>query len=67
MIRKNFYTPLFIATAVIVLALLWGFVFRRLYTFHGTVISPPLPLTDFSLQTAIGFGGSFAHWRTASG
>ena len=52
MIRKNFYTPLFIATAVVVLALLWGFVFRRPYTFHGTVISPPLPLTDFSLQTA---------------
>lgn len=52
MIRKNFYTPIFIATAVIGLTMLMVFVFRRPYAFHGTVINPPLPLTDFSLQTA---------------
>ncbi|MDP1716007.1 MAG: SCO family protein [Anaerolineales bacterium] len=54
MIKKNIYAPLYIATAVIALSLLIGFAFRRPYTFHGTVIEPPLPVTDFSLQTANG-------------
>ena len=54
MIKKSFYTPLYIATAVLALSILLGFVFRKPYAFHGTVISPPLPVTDFSLQTANG-------------
>ena len=54
---KNSYIPLYIATAVIALALFIGFVFRQPYAFHGTVINPPLPLSDFSLKT--GNGESF--------
>ena len=30
------------------------FVFRKPYVFHGTMINPPLPLTDFSLETSNG-------------
>ena len=52
MIKKNLYVVLFSMTAVIALTLLVEFVFRRPYSFHGTVITPPLPVTDFSLQTA---------------
>ncbi len=52
--RNLSYAPLFILTAVLGVALVAGFVFRRPYAFHGTVINPPLPVTDFSLQTANG-------------
>ncbi len=52
MTKKNPYFVLFIATAVIVLTILVEFVFRRPYSFHGTTINPPLPVTDFTLQTA---------------
>ncbi len=52
MIKKNPYFVLFIATAVIALTILVEFVFRRPYSFHGTVINPPLPVTDFTLLTA---------------
>lgn len=52
MIKKNPYFVLLIATAVIGLTMLVEFVFRKPYSFHGTVIDPPLPVTDFSLQTA---------------
>lgn len=52
MIKKNLYFVLFIMTAVIALTVLVEFVFRRPYSFHGTVINPPLPVTDFSLPTA---------------
>ena len=52
MIKKNLYVVLFIMTAVIALTVLVEFVFRRPYSFHGTVINPPLPVTDFSLPTA---------------
>ena len=52
MIKKNQYYLLFIMTAVIALGVLVGVVFRRPYSFHGTVINPPLPVTDFTLQTA---------------
>ncbi len=52
MIKKNLYVVLFSMTAVIALTVLVEFVFRRPYSFHGTVITPPLPVTDFSLQTA---------------
>lgn len=52
MIKKNLYFVLFIVTAVIALTILVEIVFRRPYSFHGTVINPPLPLTDFALQTA---------------
>ncbi len=51
MIKKNPYYLLFIMTAVIALGILIEVVFRRPYSFHGTVINPPLPVTDFSLQT----------------
>ena len=52
MIKKNPYFVLLIATAVIGLTMLVELVFRKPYSFHGTVINPPLPVTDFSLQTA---------------
>ncbi len=52
MIKKNPYFVLLIVTAVIGLTMLVEFVFRKPYSFHGTVINPPLPVTDFSLQTA---------------
>lgn len=52
--KKPSYTPLFILTAVLAVVLAAGFIFRRPYAFHGTVINPPLPVTDFSLQTANG-------------
>ena len=52
MIKKNLYFVLIIVTAVIALTILVEIVFRRPYSFHGTVINPPLPLTDFVLQTA---------------
>ena len=51
MIKKNLYFVLFIVTAIIALTFLAELVFRRPYSFHGTVINPPLPMTDFSLQT----------------
>ena len=52
MIKKNLYVVLFIMTAAIALTVLVELFFRRPYSFHGTVITPPLPVTDFSLQTA---------------
>lgn len=52
MITKNSYVPLFVAIAVTTVALLIGLVFRKPYQFHGTIITPPLLLSDFSLQTA---------------
>lgn len=52
MIKKNPYFVLLIVTAVIGLTMLVELVFRKPYSFHGTVINPPLPVTDFSLQTA---------------
>ena len=52
MIKKNQYYLLFIMMAVIALGVLIEIVFRRPYSFHGTTISPPLPVTDFALQTA---------------
>ena len=52
MIKKNHYYLLFIMMAVIALGVLIEVVFRRPYSFHGTTIIPPLPLTDFALQTA---------------
>lgn len=52
MIKKNPYFVLFILTAAIALGVLIEVVFRKPYSFHGTVIDPPLPVTDFSLQTA---------------
>ena len=54
MIKKNSSIPLYISIAVIALALLIGFAFRRPYAFHGATINPPLPVPDFSLETANG-------------
>lgn len=51
-IKKNQYYLLFILTAVIGLTVLIEIVSRRPYSFHGTVINPPLPVKDFALQTA---------------
>ena len=50
--KKLSYIPLYILLAVLAMTLVATIVFRRPYTFHGTVINPPLPLTDFALQTA---------------
>ncbi len=50
--KKLSFTPLLIATAVLGIALAASFIFRRPYVFHGTVIDPPLSVTDFTLQTA---------------
>lgn len=52
MIKRNPYFVLLIVTAVIALTILVELVFRRPYSFHGTVINPPLPVTDFALPTA---------------
>jgi protein SCO1 len=52
MSKRPSYTLLFILTIVLGIAVVASFVFARPYTFHGTVITPPLPVTDFSLQTA---------------
>lgn len=54
MMKKNSYTPLYITIAVLILALLMVFVFRKPYAFHGATISPPLPVPDFSLETSNG-------------
>ncbi|GER79185.1 MAG: SCO family protein [Anaerolineae bacterium] len=50
--KKISFTPLIMATAVLGIALAASFIFRRPHTFHGAVIDPPLPVTDFTLQTA---------------
>jgi protein SCO1/2 len=50
--KKISYTPLLISIAALGIALAASFIFRRPYTFHGAVIDPPLPVTDFALQTA---------------
>ncbi|MBV6391178.1 MAG: hypothetical protein KPEEDBHJ_00386 [Anaerolineales bacterium] len=52
MIKKNLYFVLFIVTVVIGLTMLVEVVFRKPYSFHGTIINPPLPVTDFTLQTS---------------
>lgn len=52
--KQNSYIPLYVATAILALALLIAAVFTRTYTFHGSVITPPLSVTDFTLQTANG-------------
>lgn len=50
--KKTSYTPLYILMAVLAVTVIVVLGFRRPYTFHGTVISPPLPVSDFALQTA---------------
>lgn len=50
--KKVSYTPLYFLTAVLAVTLIAGVVLKRPYAFHGTVIDPPLPVTDFTLQTA---------------
>lgn len=49
--KKVSYTPLYILTAILTVALVAAFAIQRPYTFHGTLIEPPLPVTDFSLQS----------------
>lgn len=50
--KKISFTPLIVLTAVLAVALVAGLVFKRPYSFHGSVITPPFPVTDFSLQNA---------------
>lgn len=50
--KKVTYIPLLVATATFVIAFTVAFMFDRPYTFHGAVITPPPPVTDFALQTA---------------
>lgn len=50
--KKPFYFPLYFLLAVLAVAAVAAIVFRKPYTFHGTVLTPPLPLYDFALQTA---------------
>lgn len=55
MTKKRFYIPLTIAAGMLLAALVLGWIVgRRPYEFHGTIITPPLPLTNISLQTAGG-------------
>ena len=50
--KKVSYTLLMILTIMLGVAFVAEFAFGRQYTFHGTVIEPPLPVEDFTLQTA---------------
>ena len=50
--KKISYLPLCLATGTLALALLTALVLKRPYAFHGSVITPPLPVTNFSLVTA---------------
>lgn len=50
--KKPSFIPLYILLAVLAVSVVGAIIFRRPYTFHGTVINPPLPLTDIALQTA---------------
>lgn len=53
--KKSFYILLYIATGILLAALVIVLIInRRPYEFHGTIITPPLPLTDISLKTAGG-------------
>jgi protein SCO1/2 len=52
--KKPSYTPLYVITAALVVILIAAFILKKPYTFHGTLIDPPLPVTDFTLQTANG-------------
>ncbi len=52
--KKISYTPLYILTGIFAVAVVAMIVFKQPYTFHGAVINPPLPVTDFALQTANG-------------
>jgi len=46
------YAPWLTGLAIVGITLIAGFLFQKPYTFHGTVIKPPLPLKDFRLPTA---------------
>ena len=50
--KKTSYIPIYVLSALLGIALLLVFVFKKPYTFNGTVIEPPLPMEDFLLQTA---------------
>ncbi len=52
MTRKPIHVLLYILATSLVLALIVGFTLTRPYVFHAAVIDPPLPVTDFTLQTA---------------
>jgi protein SCO1/2 len=52
--KKTSYTLLSILMSILGLVLIVGFVVRKPYSFHGTVIDPPFPVPNFSLVTANG-------------
>jgi protein SCO1/2 len=49
--KRISYIPLYILLGIVTVTLVLGLIFRKPHTFTGTVISPPLPVTDFALQT----------------
>lgn len=49
--KKLSYTPLLYITGLLAITIAVVVLFRKPYAFHGTVINPPLPVTDFMLQT----------------
>lgn len=50
--KKISYIPIYVLSALLGIALLFVLVFKKPYTFNGTVIEPPLPMEDFLLKTA---------------
>lgn len=49
--RKLSYTPLLYIAGILAITTVVVVLFQKPYTFHGTVLTPPLPATDFTLQT----------------
>ena len=49
--KKISYAPLYVLMLILAATVISTIVFRKPYAFHGTVIDPPLPVTDFTLQT----------------
>ncbi|HUM26910.1 MAG TPA: SCO family protein [Anaerolineales bacterium] len=49
--RKLSYTPLLYIAGILAITTVVVVLFQKPYTFHGTVLTPPLPVTDFTLQT----------------
>lgn len=50
--KKASYIPLYVLLGVVAISLVIALSLRTPHTFRGTVINPPLPVTDFALQTA---------------
>src|SRR5688572_23479882 len=50
--KKSFYVSLYVIAALAGAVVVIVTLFAKPYTFHGTLIEPPLPVGDFVLQTA---------------